>query len=130
MAFQRKEATIKVAKNKFANPIEIRVELWDITHCMQMRIKHKGEEISIFECGIDISRFDDFYIVHSTVGICGRNLIDFVQNYFRYRVDTIIPTIDKIDTIILCDDEIYEDRCNAPLNIKGIDYGFKDIQEG
>ena len=129
MAFQRKEATIKVAKNKFANPVKIRVELWDITHCMQMRIKEKGSPYNTFECGIDISLFDDFYIVHSTVGICGRTLLDFVQNYFRYRVDSIFPTIDKIDTIILCDDEIYEDRCNAPLNIKGIDYGFKDIQE-
>jgi hypothetical protein len=128
--FQLKEATIEVAKDQFSKPIKIRVELWDITHCMQMRIKEKGSSSGIFECGIDISQFGDFYIVHSTVGICGRDLLDFVQNYVRYRVDTIFPTIDKIDTIILCDDEIYDDRCNAPLHIKGIDYGFEDIQEG
>ena len=130
MAFQLKEATIEVAKNKFENPIKIRVELWDITHCMQMRIKMKGVSYSLFECGIDISQFGEFYIVCSTVGICGRDLLDFVRNYVRYRGDFVNLTIDEIDTIILCDDEIYEDRCNVPLNIKGIDYGFKDIQEG
>lgn len=124
--FKYKEATIKVAKDIFTNPIELRVELWDITHCMQMRIKEKGSPYSTFECGIDISQVDEFYIVHSPVGICGRNLLNFVQNYFRYRKS---PTIDKIDTIILCDDEIYEDRCNVPLKIKGIDCGFKDLQE-
>ena len=129
MAFQRKEATIEVAKNKFENPIKIRVELWDITHCMQMRIKMKGISYSLFECGIDISQFGEFYLVYSTVGICGRDLLDFVQNYVRYRGDFVKLTIDEIDTIILCDDEIYEDRCNAPLKIEGIDYGFKDLQE-
>lgn len=130
MAFQRKEATIKVAKDKFTRPIEISVELWDITHCMQMRIKPKDSQYSTFECGVDISQIGKLSIVHSTVGICGQGLLDFVRNYFRYRVDTIFPAIDKIDTIILCDDEIYEDRCNAPLKIKGIDYGFEDIQKG
>lgn len=127
--FQRKEATIKVAKDLFSKPIKIRVELWGITHCMQMRIKMKGGTYGIFECGIDISQFGDFYIVHSPVGICGRNLLNFVQNYVRYRRDSIARKLEEIDTIILCDDEIYDDRGNVPLNIKGIYCGFKDLQE-
>lgn len=126
---QLKEATIEVAKDQFSKPIKIRVELWDITHCMQMRIKMKGGFSNIFECGIDISQFGEFYIVHSPVGICGRNLLVFVYNYVRYRSATRALKLEDIDTIILCDDEIYDDRCNAPLHIKGIDYGFEDIQE-
>jgi hypothetical protein len=130
MAFQRKEATIEVAKNKFENPIKISVELWDITHCMQMRIKMKGVSRSFFECGISISQFGEFYVVHSIAGICGRSLLQFVRNYVHYRGDFINLTIDEVDTIILCDDKTYKDRCNVPLKIEGIDYGFKDIQEG
>ena len=129
MAFQRKEATILVDGINFAEPIELRVELWDITREMQMCIKAKGVRYAHRACGIEIKKFGKDCIVHSvTGGICGEFLLDFVENYFHYRVDSIYPKIDKIEKIILRNDDL-DGRRNRTLKIEGIDCGFKDIQE-
>lgn len=102
--------------------VTIPVTLCELTNCMQMRIKTKGVDYFVFECGIDIVQ----NWVCSTTGICGRNLLDFAMNYINYRMQE--HKVFNIEEIEMCDDPIYEDRQNNYLEDKNLVDGFTDIQ--
>lgn len=102
------------------------VDIWltGVTNCMQMRIKMVND-IELFECGFDIIKGTECCVVHSTVGICGRNLLDFVRNYLRYRN----VNISQIEYIRLTDDKIYEDRENKEITDSELEWGFEETYE-
>lgn len=104
-----KKFDVKVSLGKCNMAINFPVYVRELTDIMQMRIHRKnGEPFTLFECGID------FYsgLWWSTCGVAGRNIQEFVENYFRL----VYSGKPDIKYILICDDPIHEDRENESVN--------------
>jgi len=111
--------------NMYGRPVykEVSISIrGDITQCMQMRFVYTYSE---FECGLDVLTTDtgSHYIV-SAVGICGRNLLEFLKSYIRYRIVNCERDIDGLTKIIFCDDPIHEDKENTIIDDERLLFGL------
>ena len=87
---------------------EIPVYVDELTDIMQMRICQNQSDFALFECGVDFR--NGLWI--STVGVYGYHLQEFIENYFKL----VYSKRPNIKYILICDDPIFEDRDNKPVN--------------
>jgi hypothetical protein len=87
---------------------EIPVYVDELTDIMQMKIRENESDFTLFECGVDFR--NGLWI--STIGVYGYSLQQFIINYFRL----VYSKYPDIKYILICDDPIYEDQDNKPVN--------------